>query len=73
MSAVFGTPVAAVLLGVELLVFEWRPRSMVLIAISSAVAAGMRFAFADHGLLEPAPLFPTAINLCRGCPRSRVA
>src|SRR5262245_55839790 len=27
MSAVFGTPVAAVILGIELLIFEWRPRS----------------------------------------------
>ncbi len=66
MSAVFGTPVAAVLLGVELLVFEWRPRSMVLIAIASAVAGGIRVAFADHGLLEAAPLFPTTVDVAPG-------
>lgn len=66
MSAVFGTPVAAVLLGVELLVFEWRPRSMVLIAIASAVAGGIRVAFADHGLLESAPLFPTTVDVSPG-------
>ena len=63
MSAVFGTPVAAVLLGVELLVFEWRPRSMVLIAIASDVAGGIRVAFANAGWLKTAPLFPTNIDV----------
>jgi CIC family chloride channel protein len=66
MSAVFGTPVAAVLLGVELLVFEWRPRSMVLIGIASAVAGGIRIAFVDHGLLDAAPLFPTTVHVSPG-------
>src|SRR5919201_2953398 len=58
MSAVFGTPVAAVVLGVELLVFEWKPRSMVLIALASAVADAIRIAFSHAGLLRPEPLFP---------------
>src|SRR5919109_3338580 len=58
MSAVFGTPVAAVLLGVELLVFEWKPRSLVLIALASAVADAIRIAFSHAGLLRPEPLFP---------------
>ncbi|MEO8697592.1 MAG: chloride channel protein [Acidimicrobiales bacterium] len=66
MSAVFGTPVAAVLLGVELLVFEWRPRSMVLIAIASAVAGGIRVGFAHAGWVKLAPLFPTTINVSPG-------
>jgi len=58
MSAVFGTPVAAVLLGVELLLFEWKPRSMVVVAVASAVAAAVRMRFAAWGLLGAAPLFP---------------
>ncbi|HJP65572.1 MAG TPA: chloride channel protein [Actinomycetota bacterium] len=58
MSAVFGTPVAAVILGVELLVFEWKPRSLVLIALASAVADVVRIGFAHAGLLHPEPLFP---------------
>jgi H+/Cl- antiporter ClcA/predicted transcriptional regulator len=66
MSAVFGTPVAAVLLGVELLVFEWRPRSMVLIAIASAVAGGIRVGFANAGWLDPAPLFPSNLDVSPG-------
>jgi CIC family chloride channel protein len=39
MSATFATPVAAVLLAVELLLFELRPRSLVPVAIASATAA----------------------------------
>ena len=39
MSATFATPVAAVLLAVELLLFEWKPRSLIPVALASAVAA----------------------------------
>src|SRR5205814_9111876 len=39
MSATFASPVAAVLLAVELLLFEWKPRSLIPVALSSAVAA----------------------------------
>src|SRR5262249_20851434 len=35
MSAVFAAPVAAALLAVELLLFEWKPRSFIPVAISS--------------------------------------
>jgi H+/Cl- antiporter ClcA/CBS domain-containing protein len=58
MSAVFGTPVAAVLLGVELLLFEWKPRSMVVVGIASAVAAAARLRLVSWGLVASAPLFP---------------
>jgi H+/Cl- antiporter ClcA/SAM-dependent methyltransferase len=66
MAAVFGTPVAAVLLGVELLVFEWKPRSMILIGIAAAVAEGARMFFAGRGLIAPEPLFPTHIARATG-------
>ncbi len=52
MSATFATPVAAVLLAVELLLFELRPRSLVPVAIASATAAILR-----GYLLGPGPLF----------------
>ena len=39
MSATFNTPMAAVLLAVELLLFEWKPRSLIPVALASAVAA----------------------------------
>ena len=42
MSAVFLTPIAAVLLAVELLLFELKPRSLVPVAIASAIAAIVR-------------------------------
>lgn len=42
MAATFGSPVAAVLLAVELLLFEFRPRSIVPVALGAATAAGMR-------------------------------
>ena len=52
MSATFATPVAALLLAVELLLFELRPRSLVPVAIASATAAILR-----AYLLGPGPLF----------------
>ncbi|MGH9080269.1 MAG: chloride channel protein [Acidimicrobiales bacterium] len=58
MSAVFGTPIAAALFGVELLAFEFRPRSMVLIALASATADGLRILMATGGLVTPQPIFP---------------
>lgn len=58
MAAVFGTPVAATLFGIELLVFEWKPRSMVPIAMAVTVAETIRGVFASNHLLSPAPLFP---------------
>ena len=52
MAATFGSPVSAVLLSVELLLFEYRPRSLIPVALAAAVAAGVRIAF--HG---SAPVF----------------
>ena len=45
MAATFGSPVAAVLLAIELLLFEYRTRSLVPVALASATAAGVRVAF----------------------------
>jgi chloride channel protein, CIC family len=42
MTATFGTPVAAVLLAVELLLFELKPRSLVPVALACTVAAALR-------------------------------
>jgi H+/Cl- antiporter ClcA len=58
MSAVFGTPVAAVILGVELLLFEWKPRSFVPAAIASIVADAVRHVFVHEGWMRSEPLFP---------------
>jgi CIC family chloride channel protein len=53
MSATFGTPIAAILLAVELLLFEWKPRSFVPVAVASIVAATWR-----SWALGTAALFP---------------
>ena len=45
MAATFGSPVSAVLLAVELLLFEYRPRSLIPVALAAAVAAGVRATF----------------------------
>jgi H+/Cl- antiporter ClcA len=45
MAATFGSPVAAVLLAVELLLFEFRPRSLIPVALASATAAAVRTLF----------------------------
>lgn len=53
MAATFGSPVSAVLLAIELLLFEFRPRSMIPVALGAVTATGMR------ALLEGSePVFP---------------
>jgi chloride channel protein, CIC family len=52
MTATFGTPVAAVLLAVELLLFEWKPRSFIPVALASSAAG-----FVRPVLLGEGPLF----------------
>ncbi len=42
MAATFGSPVSAVLLAIELLLFEYRPRSLVPVALATVTAAGVR-------------------------------
>ncbi|HEX8914315.1 MAG TPA: chloride channel protein, partial [Humisphaera sp.] len=63
MAATFGTPVAAVLLAVELLLFEFRPRSLVPVALASAIAAAARLLFEGAGPVFPMPAVePTALG-----------
>ena len=57
MSATFGTPVAAMLLAVELLLFEWKPRSFVPVAVASAIAAALRPWILGSGALFTMPAF----------------
>jgi CBS domain-containing protein len=57
MAAVFATPVAAVLLAVELLLFEWKPRSFIPVAVAAIVASVMRVP-----LLGAGPIFPVPVH-----------
>ncbi len=53
MCAIFGTPLAAILLAVEVLLFEWKPRSLVPVMIGVLVALAWRPALIGSG-----PMFP---------------
>ena len=55
MSATFASPLAAVLLAVELLLFEWKPRSLVPVALASATAGAVRRYIIGLGPLFPVP------------------
>jgi H+/Cl- antiporter ClcA/CBS domain-containing protein len=65
MAATFGSPVSAVLLAVELLLFEYRPRSLVPVALASAVAAVVRNITAGSKpvFASPTMYFPTLHSL----------
>jgi H+/Cl- antiporter ClcA len=62
MSATFATPVAAVLLAVELLLFEWKPRSAIPVALASATAGAARRYILGLGPLFPVPQHPIFIG-----------
>lgn len=76
MAAVFATPVAAVLLAVELLLFEWKPRSFIPVATAATIAAVVRvpllglapiFPVAPQGVLEPRALaLALLVGICAG-------
>lgn len=62
MSATFAAPVAAVLLAVELLLFEWKPRSVIPVAFASAAAAVTRVAILGAGPIFPVPPHPSMVS-----------
>ncbi|HEX8687513.1 MAG TPA: chloride channel protein [Pyrinomonadaceae bacterium] len=61
MAAIFASPVAAVLLAVELLLFEWRPRSFIPVAVAAAVAGALRVPLMGAG-----PIFPVTPHAALG-------
>ncbi len=62
MSATFASPVAAVLLAVELLLFEWKPRSLIPVALASVTAGAARRYILGVGPLFPVPPHPVFIG-----------
>ncbi len=71
MSATFSAPLAAILLAVELLLFEWRPRSLVPVAVASVIAGALRISWLGTGPLFPVELrssIPMARTLLVACP-----
>ncbi len=60
MAAFFNTPVAAVLLAVELLLFEWKPRSLIPVGVASITATFLGWYLVPaHGF---GPLFPMVLT-----------
>ncbi|HEY0898390.1 MAG TPA: chloride channel protein [Sphingobacteriaceae bacterium] len=53
MSAIFGTPIAAVFLAIELLLFEFSPRAILPVALACITGAA-----GHHLLFETGPVFP---------------
>jgi CIC family chloride channel protein len=62
MSATFAAPLSAVLLAVELLLFEWKPRSAIPVALASATAGAARRYILGVGPLFPVPPHPVFIG-----------
>ena len=63
MSATFAAPLSSVLIGVELLLFEWKPRSAIPVALASATACVVRRYILGLGPLFPVTTHPNFIGL----------
>src|SRR5438552_18958214 len=62
MSATFASPLAATLLAVELLLFEWKPRSLIPVALASATACAVRRYIIGIGPVFSVPPHPAVIG-----------
>ncbi len=62
MAAVFSAPVAALALAVELLLFEFKPRSLFPVAVASIVAAVLRRPLLGDGPIFPVPQHMAALD-----------
>jgi len=58
MTTIFGSPIAALMLAVELLLFEWKPRSFIPVAVAVCAAISWRPVFFETG-----PLFPARFDM----------
>jgi CIC family chloride channel protein len=68
MAAIFATPIAAVLLAIELLLFEWKPRSFIPVALAATVASLARVPLFGAG-----PIFPVSPHGPMNAPEFAVA
>lgn len=70
MTAIFGTPLAAILLAVEVLLFEWKPRSFVPVVTAVLVAFAWRPLVIGSGAMFPlafaTPVGPAPIAMAAG-------
>lgn len=56
MAATFGSPVSAVILAIELLLFEFRPRSIIPVSLAAVTATAVRIAFVGTAPVFAMPL-----------------
>lgn len=63
MAAIFGTPLASVLLAIELLLFEFSPRSIIPVALACVTGAGMHFALFGTEAVFAMPDIPEPTSL----------
>jgi CIC family chloride channel protein len=63
MSAIFGSPLAAILLAIELLLFEFSPRSVIPVAIGCIAGAGMHIALFDSQPVFAMPDIPAVSDI----------
>lgn len=66
MSAIFGTPIAAVFLAIELLLFEFSPRSILPVALACITGAAGHHLLFDSGPVFPMPNLAIPSNLALG-------
>src|SRR5690606_30771208 len=63
MTAIFGSPVAAIFLAIELLLFEFTPKSLIAVSLACITgAAGHHFLFSSTPVFELEHVIPTASN-----------
>jgi len=53
MTTIFGTPIAAILLALEVLLFEWKPRSFVPVVVGTLMALALRPSLVGSSALFP--------------------
>jgi H+/Cl- antiporter ClcA/CBS domain-containing protein len=63
MAATFGSPVSAVLLAIELLLFEYRAKSIIPVSLASVTAAAFRGVFSGFAPVFSMPILPPPSSL----------
>jgi CIC family chloride channel protein len=69
MSATFAAPFASIMLAIELLLFEWKPRSFIPVALASVTAEAARIHLLGAGPVFPVPAHDVVLSpsILMGC------
>jgi H+/Cl- antiporter ClcA/predicted transcriptional regulator len=69
MSATFAAPFAAIMIAIELLLFEWKPRSFIPVALASITAEAARIHLLGAGPIFPVPVHDVVLSpaILLGC------